>query len=164
MKKILLLLFLLCNGFASSQAQSIKLPSECQKILKTKFRSWKMANVPDEIKDYYKRERAFELANLIKGDWNGDGKTDYAILLDNKANVERRIILVLMKAKRSYKSYFLDGSDCIMSAKKGQKDYSFDTGKNFRYKNDAIFNYIWEKAGVTYVWEKGKFGIITTSD
>jgi hypothetical protein len=56
MKKLLLLLLFLCGGFASSFAQPIKLPGECQKILETNFRSWKIATVPDEIKIYYKKE------------------------------------------------------------------------------------------------------------
>jgi hypothetical protein len=69
-----------------------------------------------------------------------------------------------MKAQGGYKSYILDANDCIMSVNKGKKDYNFDTGKNFHYKNDAIFNYIWEKAGVSYIWQKGKFRSVTTSD
>ncbi len=134
------------------------------KILETKFRSYKFVNVSKEILDYYKRDRAYEQPNLIKGDWNGDGKTDYAVLLEKVNNPEGSIIIVLMKARKNYESYILGAYDCIMSVKKGERDYDFDSGKYFRYKNDAIFTYIWEKAGVTYIWKKGKFDVITTSD
>lgn len=93
MKKLLSLLFLLCIEFTLAQAQSINLPNECQRILATDFRSWKLSDVPDEIKNYYKRERAYEQPNLIKGDWNGDGKTDYAILLEKKTVLEKELFL-----------------------------------------------------------------------
>ena len=53
-----------------------------------------------------------------------------------------------MKGASSYKTYILDGNDCIMSFKKGMKDYDFEKKKSFRYSSDAIFSYYWEKAAV----------------
>lgn len=52
----------------------------------------------------------------------------------------------------------------MLNEKKGSRDYNFETGKNFIYKNDAIFVGIFEKAGESYVWQKGKFISIVTSD
>lgn len=162
------LFFLLCFiglGISTCQAQSIKLPNDCQKILKSRFRSWKLAEIQVEIIDYFKRERAYEQPNLIKGDWNGDGKNDYAVLLQNKNNSQEKIIVALMKTRTSYKNYTLNANDdCIMSVKKESKGYDFEKKKSFRYKNDAIFTYFWEKAGSSYIWEKGKFRAISTSD
>lgn len=163
-KIVSLLLFFICIGIISSQGQTIKLPIDCQKILKNRFPSWKLAEVETGIIEYFNRERAFEQPNLIKGDWNGDSKKDYAVLLQNKNNSEERIIVVLIKTRKSYKDYILEANDCLMSIKKGKKGYDFESKKSFRYKNDAIFSYLWEKAGISYVWEKGKFRAVSTSD
>lgn len=164
MKKIWFLLCFVCFAASNVQAQIINLPEECQKILERQFRSWKFAEINSDIVEYFKQKRSFEQPNLINGDWNGDGKTDFAALLENKNNAEKRIMVVLMKGKNGYKSFVLDAYDCLMSVKKGSKDYDFEARKSFRYKTDAIFSYYWEKAGTSYVWENGKFRAIATSD
>jgi hypothetical protein len=48
--------------------------------------------------------------------------------------------------------------------KKGERDYNYETDKKFTYKNDAVFTGYWEKGGVTFVYERGKFRSIVTSD
>lgn len=164
MKRLFLLFCLTSFGILFVQAQSVKLPNECKKILDKRFQSWKMAEIEPSIIEYFQRERSFEQPNLIKGDWNGDGKTDYAVLLENKNKAEDKIIVVLMRSKGNYKNYILDAADCLMSVKKGKKDFDLVAKKSFRYKNDAIFSYFWEKAGSSYVFEKGKFRAIGTSD
>ncbi len=110
--------------------------------------------------------------NFIKGDWNGDGKIDYAVLIEqgklenSQSEVigERRFTVAFVRTQKSFKYFQFDGGDYIELMKKGSKDYNYETDKNFRYKTDAIFDGIWEKAGVSYVWERGKFIEIITSD
>jgi hypothetical protein len=48
--------------------------------------------------------------------------------------------------------------------KKGERDYNYGTGKNFIYKMDAIFVGLGECCGSSYIWQKGKFISIVTSD
>lgn len=163
MRRLLFLSCLVCFGALIVEAQ-IKLPEDCQRILETRFRSWKTAAVAPGIIEYYERERAFEHPNLIKGDWNGDGKTDYAVRLENKTDSEKKLAVVLMKSRSDYDTYFFDGQDCLMSVRKGEKDYDFDAQKSFRYKTDAIITCYWEKSGTSYIWEKGKFRPRLTSD
>ena len=154
---------LYCLGIPT-HAQISMLPADCERLLATKFRSWKLASIQPEIIEYFKKERPHEQPNIIKGDWNGDGKIDYATMLQAKSDSERRITVAFLKSENSYRTYVLGAADCLMSMKRGERDYSFDSGKYFRYKNDAIFDYIWEKAGVSYVWARDRFRIITTSD
>ena len=123
-----------------------------------------MAEIKSDVKEYYKCERSFKEPNSIKGDWNGDGKTDYAMLLQKKNNVEKRIIAVLMRSRNSYKTYLLETEDGIMADKKGEKYYDFETQKSFPYKNDAIISYFREKSATSYIWAKGRFKSILTSD
>ena len=166
MKKLLFFTFLLFAGFNSLQAQSIKLTEDCRKNLNSKFREWTFARIPADIKKYYLRERHFEQSHLITGDWNGDGKRDYAVLLErkNKSAADANLIVAFLKRGNGYGYFSLEGSDCLMSVKKGSKAFDFEKQKSFRYRTDGIFSYIWEKAGVTYVWENNAFRAIATSD
>jgi hypothetical protein len=170
MKRLLFLFLLLSTGLVSAaQAQSTTLPKDCRKILDAKFRSWTFAEAPAYIKSFYLRERPFEQPNLIAGDWNGDGKKDYAVLLARKnkaaAPSASNLIVAFLRTTRGGYSYFmLEGDDCLMSLKKGSKGYDYEKQKSFRYRRDAIFSYIWEKAGRSYIWQKKGFRAVATSD
>ncbi len=126
MKKSLFLLFLLCGGVAFSQAQSIKLPDDCKKILNKNFRGWKFAQVPKEVSQYHK-ERKFPFEpNLVRGDWNGDGKIDYAVLIKHRKETKT---VAFIRLQSKYKHYNLEGGDYIQVFKKGEKDYSYTSHK-----------------------------------
>lgn len=171
MRKSLLLIFF-CAGFSAVQAQSINLPDGCKRILDKNFRGWKYAKVQKEISGYHRKNNFPFSPNLIKGDWNGDGKLDYAVLIvrgklknsQGEAIGERRLTIAFVRTRDGYKHFQFDGGDYIALMKKGSKDYDYETDKSFRYKTDAIFDGIWEKAGVSYVWTNGKFKEIITSD
>lgn len=172
MKKIFLLLIFLCANSTIVQAQSIALPKECERVLNKNFRGWKLAKIQKEVDAYHRQKKFLFAPNLIRGDWNGDNRTDYAVLIEqgklkNTAGEDiddRRLLIAFVKSRKGFMYFQFDGSDFIQLMKKRAKDYDYDTGKDFRYKTDAIFSGIWEKAGVSYVWKKGKFIEIITSD
>lgn len=154
MKFFIAFIFFPCAaGFTTIKAQSIKLPADCKKILKGEFRSYQ----PTPGK-----------ANLIKGDWNGDGKMDYAVLIKRKQNSNENssniLTIAFLRSSKSYRRYILEGGDYLDVMKKGAKDYSYDWQRNFRYKNDAIFVGIGECCGSSYIWRNSKFISIVTSD
>lgn len=151
----------LCFCFSIIEAQSLKLPNECRKILDRNFRGWKLLKVSKEISEYHKKARHPFDPNFIKGDWNGDGKTDYAVLIKVK-NQNKTIAFV--RSRRSFKYYSLEGGDYIQVFKKGMKDYNYDAQKDFAYKNDSIFVGAGDCCGSSYIWQKGKFVGIVTSD
>ena len=172
MKRLSFLLLFMCVGFAPLYAQSIQLPNACKKILDKNFRGWKLGKVPKEVSAYHK-ERKFPFEpNLIKGDWNGDGKIDYAVLIrqgkwknsDGKAIVDRTFTIAFVKNQKGFKHFRLEGGDYIQIFKKGVKDYNYDSNKDFIYKNDAIFVGVGECCGSSYIWKKGKFIGFITSD
>ncbi len=172
MKKLSFLLFLLGICFAPLQAQSIQLPNACKKILNKSLRGWKLAKVPKEVSEY-DEERKFPFEpNLIKGDWNGDGKIDYAVLIEHgklknpqgEVIGERTFTIAFVRTRKGFKHFTLEGGDYIQIFKKGEKDYNYDSGKDFIYKNDAIFVGIGECCGSSYIWKKGKFIGFVTSD
>lgn len=49
-------------------------------------------------------------------------------------------------------------------AQKGMKDFNYDEQKDITYAHDAILTGIFEKAGSSYVYEKGRFRSFVSSD
>ncbi len=144
-------------------ARATALPPAAQKVLDIKFKGWRLAEINKDILAFYKNKPHGDSLNSVKGDWNGDGEMDYAVLLQDSQKAEKKVV-VLMKSASGYDSYVLEYADCIVSEKKGGKGFDHDTNKSFRYKNDAINAQIWEKSGTTYVWENKRFRGIITSD
>lgn len=161
-KKIVWGILVLSVFSIAIKAQNINLPKDCLTILNKNFKGWKLAKV--RIKE------GVQSHNLIKGDWNGDGKIDYAILINHgrrqlgSGDYELEAwAIAFIKTKTGYSFYKLEGGDSIALMKKGARDYNYETGKNFIYKNDAIFVGI-EWSGSSYMWRKGKFIGFATSD
>ncbi|CAN5356674.1 hypothetical protein BH20ACI1_BH20ACI1_24590 [soil metagenome] len=171
MKKLTIFLLFCYFGFISVQAQSIQLPNACKKLLDKNFRGWKIAEVSKETTDYHKKRNFPFKPNLIKADWNGDGKTDYAVLIEQgklrnsqgKIIGNRRLTIAFVKSRDGFKHFQIDGGDYIQVFKKGEKDYNYDSQKDFIYKNDSIFVGI-DCCGSSYIWQKNKFIGFVTSD
>lgn len=172
-KKILTILLILFVCFAPTLGQQLSLPKDCVKVLNKKYKGWKMATVANDVVDWFQKSKQLFKPNLIKGDWNGDKKTDYAVLIEvgkvqlNGGSYEPKVLLIaFVNTSKSYTFHLLnDGNyEYIAFLKKGGRDYNWETEKNFFYKNDAIFTGYFEKAGSSYIWRKGKFISIVTSD
>lgn len=110
--------------------------------------------------------------NLITGDWNGDGKLDYAVLinhgyetLNDGTKEPRRVTVAFVSSGKVFEYFVLNTfGDYIAKDKKGTKAYDYETNSPIKFSNDAIFVGIWEKAGNSYVWRKDKFIYFNTSD
>lgn len=163
-KCFVLVTLFLCAA-ATAFAQIDTMPASVQRTLKTKFQSWEVSTVGNDILEYYKREKSTDFPNAIKGDWNGDGKMDYAFQLQSRTEKDKKILVALMASGKAYKSHLIgEGYDCIMSGKKGSEGYDHEKQRGFRFKNDGIVSMIWEKSGTTYFWRKGRFQGVLTSD
>jgi hypothetical protein len=173
MIKTFFLFLLSVLALSTVQAQTIELPNACKKILDKNFRGWKLAKIRDDIIEYYREEKLPHQLNVIKGDWNGDGKSDYAALIereklknnDGKVFDDESLIVAFIRGSgRGYKHYSFFGSEYITLMEKGSQDYSYETNKTFRYENDAIFSGYFEKGGTSHIWNGKKFIAIITSD
>ncbi len=168
--KTTLIFLLFCICLISTNATASELPPLCKTILDTKFSDWKAAEPIEGVVEYYKTEKISNPPNLTTGDWNGDSKQDYAALIDygNDNSIDELIptfwIIAFIKTVKGYNYYEPDGGDYLQTVKKGKKDFNAETQKNFVHKTDAIFSGIWEKSGTAYIWEKGKFKSVITSD
>ena len=154
----------------------LNLPPEAQALLNDKYPGWTFAPVEDEIVRYVERQGARGTRpDLIAGDFDGDGRTDYAALVahgiveggDGVPVGPRVRLLAFMQREKGFKLFVVDdwgGGDYICLARKGEQGYDYETQENFVYEHDAICAVIWEKAATSYVYEHGKWRAVITSD
>jgi hypothetical protein len=168
--KIMIAFTLFCICLISTNAMAYELPVGCKKILDSKFSGWKMSMPINEVAEFYSDEKITNPTNLITGDWNGDGKQDYAVLIthgsEKVGDVTMPMIwtIAFIKTANGYNHYKLEGGDYIQTVKKGKKDFNAETQKAFIHKTDSIFSGIWEKSGTAFIWDKTKFKSVLTSD
>ena len=156
------------------ELSEISLPASMKSALDRRFPGWSYLPVEEEVRTFLK-EYVSEYArpDIIKGDFDGNGLLDYAVLIEErttlpkKANVEMptaRLVVFLTKAA-GFQIKVLDPEGSYLGLmRRGDWDYSYDTSEYFSYQNDAIFAGIFEKGGTSYVYEKGRFKSIITSD
>ncbi len=144
-----------------------KLPNAIKTILDRDYPGWQFAEVAKEIYEFFKMEKVEFDPNFIMGDFDGNGKRDYAIQIVHGG---KRIVLAFLKKGNFFKKYVLETSPepnpdiYLWLLKKGEKDYDYEAEKEFFYPTDAIGVIYFEKAGVSYIFKKGKFQMIVTSD
>lgn len=179
MKKMLFLLFLLFQFPDSILAQTksdIEIPPVITGELNRRFPGWRFPKIHDDIHKFLKEYISEDTRpEFIEGDFDGNRQLDYAVLIeygniynaDNQPIGHNIYIVAFLRKGNDFQFHTVDsgtGSDYLTLMKKGGKDYDFESEKNFTYKNDAIFAGIFEKAGISYVYDRGKFRAILTSD
>ncbi len=173
----LLLALLLVPGLCRAQAPpaAVALPHSAQAKLDKKYPGWKFVPVSDEIRQYFKQDLPGARPDLIAGDFDGNGQTDYAVLIEhgiitgaNGKPIGRRAhLLAFLQRKQGFKLYVVDdegGGEYLTLARKGTQGYDYETQQNFIYQHDTISTGIFEKAGSSYLFEHGRFRVIITSD
>jgi hypothetical protein len=100
--------------------------------------------------------------SFVSGDFNGDGKLDYAVMI---AKGGRGYTLALITTAKSFKAYNLKGEDYGDSTplanlgveKKGGKL----AGQTFRIKTDAVIVAECDANMNVFYWQNGKFSKIS---
>jgi len=178
MKLLPLLITILILSSLSSIAQSRKsLPSPILNQLDAKFPGWRFAQNSHDVKDFFAKTFPKAIPSLIKGDFDRNGKPDFAILIEhsNFAKAGKELthvveVLAFLKRGASYKRISLnsgspaDNELYLNLAKKGKIGKVFATNKKFAYRHDSISLSFFEKASGTYVWKNGKFVYVYESD
>ena len=163
------------HAFVSRRLPEHRLPSTIRIKLDRRFPGWRFAQVSAEIRRAMKEYTSPDSQlNLVRGDFDGDGRTDYALLIEhgnifNGAGVNigrNNHIVAFLKRGAGYRAYLVDSNagNYLLLWRKGDKGFSYETQKNFVFAKDAIEAVIFEKAGTYYIYEKGKFRRVTTGD
>lgn len=151
-----------------------KLPSSVRATLNRRFPSWKFAEVSTEVQQFFKSEMKNEVPHLISGDFDGNGRRDYAVLIwhgtvrsaQAKLSWPRAFLVVFLQRGKGYRMHVIKEPDgeYLSLVKKGTQDFNYDEQKEITYTNDAIVAGIFEKAGSSYVYVNGRFRSFVSSD
>ena len=162
--KILILVLLLCMPFSSSaQTSTPELPTSVRALLDRRFASWKFSEVSSEVRQFFKESMTGASPVLIGGDFDGNGKLDFAALIQHGS---RYYLVIFLRQSADYKMYVIRNPDgeYLILGRKGTQDYNYNKQREITYANDAILTGIFEKGGSSYVFKKGRFVSFVSSD
>lgn len=148
----------------------LDLPEGCKFLLDRNLPGWRLVAISPEIKNFHQKNKYPFEPNLIRGDWNGDGKLDYAALIGPRLKTDggggdpSSHLTIFVQTDAGWKYFEFEGGDALVVAKKGSKGFDHDTKQAFTYQTDAVTDMIWEKSATTYLWKDNKFIQIVTSD
>ena len=155
--------FFLLSNLCLGREPSGELPPAIKATLDRRFPGWGFVGVRDEIR-HFLRERVSAGArpDLVSGDFDGDRRRDYALLVVHNEEV---LLLAFLNRGARYKLYELgEPGEYLTLGKKGTDGFDFHADKKFKYANDAIEVWIFEKAGWAYIYDGGKFRYVYMLD
>ncbi len=150
------------------------LPLPIKVLLNGNFPGWSFPEVSEDDCYAVRECGGFEAyAQMIKGDFNGDGLQDYAVLIQQSAEANDKgvakplivHIVAFFRKAGGYKMHLVTsegGSDLILM-REGEPDYDYEAQRDFTYPRDSISSGM-GMGGTSYIWENGRFRALTTSD
>jgi hypothetical protein len=151
-----------------------RLSAAVKSLLDTRFPGWEFAEVGDDIRHFIKeRVSADARPDLIRGDFDGNGRLDYALLIShgrvfsarNEAIGPKTHLVVLLSRGGKYRLHDLgEPGEYLTLGKKGADGFDFHAGRRFKYRNDAVEVWLFGKAGWAYIYDGGKFRSVYSAD
>lgn len=150
------------------------LEDSCKTLINQALPVWTMASVSEDVKAFVAAElRADPLR--IRGDFDGDGRQDIALLIQNRAQpllqepdrIKATRIAVCLAKVPSMVLRFVEEPYCddfIYLVKKGEHMFDFEAGKLGKYPADAIGTTCFEKAGAVFLLDGDGFKRIINND
>jgi hypothetical protein len=111
--------------------------------------------------------------NLVWGDFDGNGQTDYAFFLSSGSGISpgERCVVVYLSRSKGFTKHLLANSetdgqiaDLIWISPKGSIVHDYDADRSIKLAHDSIDAITVEKASVTYMFRAGRFVRIITAD
>ena len=164
---VLMVCFSLDQTCFAIQSDSYRLPASARVLLNRRFPGWRFSDVSPQVQQYVKEYLDGASPVVVRGDFDGDGRRDYAALIrrgrvvnaDERAFGAGNLLVIFLKRTKGYRMHVVKepGGEYIMLATKGTGGYNYHTDKRIKYANDAIVAIIFEKGGQSYVYWKGRF-------
>lgn len=145
------------------------LPIGVKKLLDRNFPGWQFHPTTQEDCETVKSQGGkYAYSQMIMGDFDGDLRSDYAVLIDGDPDAMYRpgvYIIAFLARENSYSMVVVtrEGGDCLLLMPKRTSDFNYDAQCEFSYANDAIFSGM-GMGGMSYLYENGKFRAIITAD
>ena len=172
----LLILFLTCTIFTSTTSGSSSFPPDVSAAIETKFKNMKVMGAGDIDKNECNTVKGAN--GVLRGDLNGDGTEDFAMLFGTKESHRKEngdlyrymlVVFVSGKDKKYQTKVLTDYEDffppiIFINIHTPGNIEELGTGKTAIVKHPAIDLTYCGKSAVTYFWKDQKFSEIWTSD
>ena len=156
-------------------AGAVVLPGSVRSMLDAKYPGWQPSQVGADVQAFVRERSSVASANIIKGDFDGNGRTDYAVLLEYPSGPQVGAInwlqlVAFLAEKKSFKLIVLNDpipsepQFYITLQRKGARGYNLATYKRFRYPHDSIGMWYFGVAGGTFIYSNGRFRHVAESD
>lgn len=162
-KVVPMIAILSCLVMITAFAKEPGLPDAVRTDLNSHAGNWRLVSI--------KVPGGGKCVSVVTGDFDGNGQTDYAVyIVAGKGPTEKRQRLILylnsgeQYFRRTLSRQSPNNGACLGFFKKGTKDYRYDTHKYFRYRYDTVGLFFPEKGGESYLYWKGRFYPVITSD
>jgi hypothetical protein len=156
-------------------ATVVSLPPAIVGTLDKQYRGWKLSPLIPEAMDVVRSRNALSV-NLIRGDFDGNGQLDFAMIIERpgRSSSVLEFLAFLADDRDAYRKFVLkpsvplrverDRRFVMTLEKKGSKGHDLETGKDFVLANDAIGVWYWGVAGGRFIFENGRFRYVVGSD
>ena len=161
--RLIITLVLCASSISWAQSSPEKLPTSVRVMLNRRFSGWKFSDVSPEVREFFKDNMKGASPVVISGDFDGNGRRDYATLVQRRTQY---YLVILLRQIADYKMYVVKDptGEYLSLARKGTRDYNYNEQKEITYANDAIVIGILEKGGSSYVFKNGRFQSFVSSD
>ena len=151
---------------AVASADGASVPAACRAAIETRWRDWRLSPPPRDYAAYAKQQRIEP--NVAWADFDDDGTPDAAVLLLTSATrqAQRRLAVCLtrdvgVELHVVREPYCGDG---IAVIPKGTKAWDYERERGVTYRVNGIHTLCFEKAGATYLFDKGRLRRVVDSD
>jgi hypothetical protein len=157
----ILIVFAPLLAFANAMAADA-ITASCRSAIDSEVKNWHVPVVSKDIADWAQQEHFNPV--VAAGDFDGNGETDQAVLVETggKAKIavcfsnQHEVILRLIEQPYC--------SDYVAMSPARSAHYNYETDATETIERDGISAGCFEKAGATYVYDRGAFRRIVDSD
>lgn len=163
MRSLIIAVLLGASSVSWAQNYSERLPPSVRMMLNRRFSGWKFTDVNPEVRQFFKEHRKRASPVAISGDFDGNSRRDYAVLVQWRS---QSYLIIFLRRTADYKMYVVKDPDgeYLYLARKGSRDFNYNEQKEITYANDAIVTGIFEKGASSYVFKNGKFRSFVSGD
>lgn len=155
------------------RAYAADLEQSCGTLLDRALPAWTLASVSGEVKAFAEQQQADPVK--IRGDFDGDGREDIALLIQNRARpvldepqrINATRVAVCLAGERAMVLRLIEAPYCddlIYLVRKGEDMNDVEAGPLGKYPVDAIGTTCFEKAGAVFFFDGREFRRVINSD
>jgi hypothetical protein len=135
------------------------LPVAARELLDREYPGWRLAPVAVQVRDWFEQQRFSYAPNLARGDFDNDGKPDWALEIV-AGGVQHT--LVLLNRGEGFAGNLLasDGPDpftYLIVNRRGDREFSFETLRWFRHTRNSLLLMYFDRTPWLFSWTGSRF-------